>query len=84
MSIIPRTAQSAVVTLKLIVSSETYELGQVGPELLIFVNPTSLPPCEGEILMTIDGRVYRQKISLPDGCDLNARIVRTVAIDEMR
>ncbi len=84
MSIIPRTAHSARVTLKLIVDSATYELAQVGPELLIFVNPTSLPPCEGEILMTIDGRVYRQKISLPDGCDLNARIVRTVAIDEMR
>ncbi len=84
MTRIPRTAHSAVVTLKLIVRSETYELAQVGPELLIFVDPISLPPCEGEVLMTIDGRVYRQKISLPDGCDLDARIVRTVTIDEIQ
>lgn len=68
---------SAKVDLKLIVGSQTYQLGQVGPDRLIFREALSLPPCEGEVVMTIDDDEQRWKVSLPNGSSANSPVVMT-------
>ena len=68
---------SAKVDLKLIVGSQTYPLGQVGPDRLIFPEALSPPPCEGEIVMTIDDDEQRWKVSLPNGSSTDSPVVMT-------
>ena len=77
MSIPTATHFSATVDLKLIVGDHTYDLGQVGPELVIFRNPVSLPPCDAVLVMTIDGHEQRSNIRLLDGASPDIRITRT-------
>ena len=71
------TPYSAKVDLKLIVGDQTYDLGQVGPELVIFRDPVSLPPCDAVLIMTIDGHEQRSNIRLLDGASPDNRITRT-------
>lgn len=59
------------------VGANSYELGQVGPDFLIFRDPTALTPCEGEVVMTIDGREHRWSVSLPEGRTADSRISKT-------
>ena len=68
---------SAKVDLKLIVGSKTFQLGQVGPDRLIFRDACQLPPCEGEIVMMIDDEEQRWKVRLPIGCSMDSLVVMT-------
>lgn len=83
MATIPHTTHSAAVTLRFIVGEASYELGQVGPEMLIFQDDCEVPPCDGEVVMTIDGREYRTKVQLPDGRKRDASVARSVLIAPM-
>ena len=71
------TPYSAEVDLKLVVGSQIYQLGQVGPDRLIFREAISLSPCEGEVVMTIDDDVQRWRVLLPNGSSANSRVVMT-------
>ena len=71
------TPYSAKVDLKLIIGDQTYQLGQVGPDRLIFRQALSLPPCEGEVVMTIDDEIQRWRVTLPNGSSSLSRIVMT-------
>jgi hypothetical protein len=42
-------------------------IGQLGPDFLILDDPADHPPGRAEIIMSIDGRVRRWQIVLPDG-----------------
>jgi hypothetical protein len=75
-----RSTHSAAVTLRFIVGDASFELGQVGPEMLIFQQDCELPPCDGEVVMTIDGREYRTQVQLPDGRQRGESIARSVLI----
>ncbi len=68
---------SAKVDLKLIVGDQTYQLGQVGPELVIIRDPVTLPPCDAILVMTIDGHERRSNIRLLDGASPDKTITRT-------
>ncbi len=80
MATIPQTTHSAAVTLRLIVGEASHELGQVGPEMLIFQQDCELPPCVGEVVMTIDGREYRTHVQLPDGHQRGQQVARSILI----
>jgi hypothetical protein len=69
---------SAKVDLKLIVEGRTFQLG---PDRLIFRKARSLPPCEGEIVMTIDNQEQRWKVVLPNGSSIDSAVVMTEMCD---
>jgi hypothetical protein len=69
---------SADVRLSLVVGDRSFDVGQVGPEDLVLREPVTLPPCEGEIVITIDGSERRYPVSLIDGVKETRTLVRYV------
>lgn len=60
-------AYSADVRMHLCVNGDTFVIGHLGPTFLILDNPIDHPAGKGEITMSIDGRVRRWQVHLPDG-----------------
>ena len=58
---------SSDVRLWLTVADQMYPLAQIWHDHIIFRNAVELPPCEGEVLMTVDGRPRRWRVRLEDG-----------------
>lgn len=58
---------SADVQIQLNVNGFSLAVGQLGPEYLILHEPTEHSPADAEIVMSIDGRVRRWNVYLPDG-----------------
>jgi len=58
---------SADVQMELSVNGRIFSVGQLGPDFLILDDPVDHPPAEGEIMVSIDGRVRRWRVRLPDG-----------------
>lgn len=53
--------------MQLSVNGHTFLIGHLGPSFVILDNPADLPPSQAEIAMSIDGRVKRWPVQLPDG-----------------
>ena len=70
------TSHSADVQLVLKVGTKIYELGQIGPDAVFFASETELPPCDAEVIMTIDGREHRRQVTLPEGANPQSRSAR--------
>jgi len=51
----------------LCVNDSVFTIGQLGPDFLILRDPADQPPGEAEIVVSIDGRVRRWLVQLPDG-----------------
>jgi hypothetical protein len=62
-----RRAYSADVRMQLRVNGSVFVVGQLGPDFLMLDDPTDQPPGEGEVTVSIDGRVRRWRVRLPDG-----------------
>jgi len=58
---------SADVRMQLSVAGRTFKIRQLGPDFIILAEPIDCPPAEGEIVVSIDGRVKRWNVNLPDG-----------------
>ena len=58
---------SADVRMQLCIDGYTFAIGQLGPDFIILDQPRDYPPGEAEILLSIDGRVRRWPVQLPDG-----------------
>lgn len=58
------TGYSSTVTLRLIVGGESYEVGQVGPDVVICREPVTFPSCDAELEMTVEGQVRRSSVRL--------------------
>jgi len=58
---------SAVVTLLLETNGWSTRLASVGPDSVVAKSPAELPPCEAMLTMTVDGRILRSRIRLPQG-----------------
>lgn len=71
--IAPVTSHSALVTLELRAAGQCIPLAQIAHDFAIPVEPVDLPPCEAEILMTIDGRPTRIPVSLHEGGQVGRR-----------
>ena len=66
---------SADVRMQLSVNGHTIRIGQLGPDFLILRDAPDLPPSQAEITVSIDGRMRRWSVQLPDG--VSAAQVRT-------
>ena len=49
------------------VNGRIFDIGQLGPDFIILRDPADYPPADGEITFSIDGRVRRWPVQLPDG-----------------
>jgi hypothetical protein len=49
------------------VDGRTFAIGQLGPDFVILRNPADHPPAEAEISFSIDGRLRRWRVQLPEG-----------------
>jgi hypothetical protein len=58
---------SADVRMQLRVNGTTFLIGHLGPTFIILDNPADHPPAQAEITMSIDGRIRRWEVNLPDG-----------------
>ncbi len=67
---------SADVRMELCVSGHTLRIGQLGPDFLILDELANHPPGGAEIIMSVDGRVRRWPVELPDGVSMDRRRTR--------
>lgn len=51
----------------LLLDNQKLPLGQLGPAHCIVEHGSSFPPCDGEIVLIVDGRETRLPVFLPDG-----------------
>ena len=71
--IAPTTSHSSVVTLELRAGSLRVPLAQVAHNFAIPREAIELPPCDAEILMTIDGNLTRMPVRLRNGSSTSQR-----------
>ena len=71
--IAPVTSHSAVVTLELRAAGKCVPLAQLAHDFAIPVQSVDLPPCEAEILMTVDGNPTLMRVSLHEGSQVDRR-----------
>ncbi|MEZ6060711.1 MAG: hypothetical protein R3C19_10140 [Planctomycetaceae bacterium] len=69
---------SAEVRLTLHANGTAFDLAKVGPDSVYLRHPAELPPCAGEVIVSVDGNATRHPVRLPEGAVMNSRIVRTV------
>jgi len=71
--IAPKIGHSAQVTLELVIGDRRIPLAQAAHDFAIVAEPTAFPPCDGEIVMTVDGQIDRMPVHLPSGCFIENR-----------
>jgi hypothetical protein len=49
------------------INGHTFKIGQLARGFVILNDPIELPPTQGEITMSIDGRVSKWRVHLPNG-----------------
>ena len=64
--------------MQLRVNGLIFPIGQLGPDFVVLDNPSDHPPATGEITLTIDGRVRRWQVHLPEGIAAGAPETRIV------
>lgn len=67
---------SADVRMHLSLNGHTLRIGQLGPEFIILDDVVDHPPGQAEITMSIDGRVRRWNVQLPDGISAGETVTR--------
>jgi hypothetical protein len=72
-------AYSADVRMQMNVNGHTFVVGQLGPEFVILKNPVDHPPTVAEITLSIDGRVRRWQVELPEGISADSRRTRMLS-----
>jgi hypothetical protein len=58
---------SAEVRIRLLLNGRSISVAQLGPDFIILREAESLPPCDAEMSLTIDGDEERWSIRLPEG-----------------
>ena len=62
-----RHGHSAEVRISLSIGDRLFNVAQLGPDYLILRDASDHPPTVGEITLSIDGKVTRWPVELPDG-----------------
>jgi len=72
----PSNGYSPVARLWLEVEGRVISLAQVAPEWIIPQSPEHLPPCEGVVAVSVDGRpAHRRRVSLVSGMSADSTFV---------
>ncbi|HET6883829.1 MAG TPA: hypothetical protein VFI31_26990 [Pirellulales bacterium] len=66
---------SSDVRLQLIVNGRTFEVEQVLCETCLLAEPIDHPPCEGELVMHVDGRPRVWPVKIPGGISRASKLV---------
>jgi hypothetical protein len=66
---------SSDVRLQLIVNGRTFEVEQVLCETCLLAEPIDHPPCEGELVMHVDGRPRVWPVTIPAGISRDSKLV---------
>ena len=66
---------SSDVRLQLIVGERTFEVEQVLRDTCLLAEPVDHPPCEGELVMHVDGRRRVWPVVLGDGISRDSKLV---------
>jgi hypothetical protein len=77
MSASAATGYSSQVRLHLVVGGRTLQLAEIAPDSLYLRELISIPPCDADVVMHLDGHERRWSVFLPDGIRLDSRLVRT-------
>ena len=77
-------SHSAFVTLELRAAGLCVPLAQVGHDFAIPLESVDLPPCEGEILMTVDGELTRTSVTLHEGGQIRRRRIPLSKVAELK
>ena len=77
-------AYSAAIRIWLEAGDRVIQLAQLDADWVIPQAPTELPPCEADIVLEVDGRAVRRRVSLPDGIFLNSKFVKVVTIQGIK
>jgi hypothetical protein len=73
--ILPNSGYSADVRLELRINGQALPVEQTGPESCLLVEPIDHPPCDGELVIHIDGRRHVHRVNLPEGISRQSKRV---------
>ena len=62
---------SAEVEMRLLLNGSCFSISHMGPDFVRLGEPAQHPPCEAEIVLTIDGNEERWRVYLPEGLRLD-------------
>jgi hypothetical protein len=71
--IAPRKSHSAAVTMELRAGGVCVPLAQLGQDFAIPAEAADLPPCQAEIVLTVDGQTTRMPVFLREGVHADRR-----------
>jgi hypothetical protein len=57
-------------------------LARIRPKTVVASEPCSIPPCDAELVVTVDGVCVRRKVMLTSGFTRGRRIARAISITE--
>lgn len=72
-----QSGYSAEVRLALLVDDSEYSLCEIGPDGVTLREATTLPPCEADVVMHVDGHRRVWRVWLPDGVSPESTFART-------
>ena len=75
-----RPMYSPDVQLAFVVGDQCYALSSIAESYIEFREPVELPPCEGEVVMTVDGRTERWRVVLKRGISPIERKARIASL----
>ena len=70
---------SADVRIRLILNGNSIPVAQLGPGFLLLDVSTNHPPCEGKILLSVDGSERQWAVRLPEGITAETKRVPVLA-----
>lgn len=70
-----RRIHSADVRLELVAEGRSIPLAKIGPETVFATAPVDLPPCDAQVIMSVDGRVEQWNVRLSRGADPRERTI---------
>ena len=80
MTTVQPASHSATVRLELLVGNQVFFLRQTAPDFIDVRDPVNMTPCEGSVVVWIDGHEHRRRVSLIDGMSQSCERVRVVGI----
>lgn len=80
--IAPANGYSSEIEGHLLVGEQKYPLARLGPEAIGLRSPLTISPGNAEIVLTIDGRVNRMRVFLPEGSSLSSPFIPYRKLDE--
>ncbi len=80
LSVIP-PSHSADVRIELVIGGESFPVAATGPDYVVLSDPTDLRPCDGEVIMTIDGRRHHWPVRLYIGAEIDDPVVLTEPLE---